>query len=385
VYRNRNALLFVGISLISGFGSTAMSLAAGLWVLDLTGSPSLAALCGLCVFAPTLAGPLLGALVDRLPRKTALIATNIGLAAVLMALFTVHSREQVWVVYAVSVAYGTSYVLLDAGESALLPSALPKELLAQVNGVRMSAQEGTKLLAPLAGAGLYAVAGARAVAVLTAACLLVSAALYVGVRATTTSERPKRSKGDAWRYLWANYRSPVLLAAAALFVSGFSDAAGYAVVVDQMGLPTAFMGVMSAAQGAGAILGGFATGRVPNLGPTGAAVFALGVAMKSVPWLPVNLAGSIVIGVGLPWTVVAAYTALQRGTPHDLLGRVSATATTLIFGSVALANPLGAAALSALGFFPARVIALLIIGYAVVTAGPIRTPIPRAARRTTDL
>lgn len=385
MYRNRNALLFVGISLISGFGSMAMSLAAGLWVLDLTGSPSLAALCGLCVFAPTLAGPVLGALVDRLPRKAVLIATNVGLAAVLTALFTVHSRGQVWVVYAVSLAYGTSYVLLDAGESALLPSALPDELLAQVNGVRMSAQEGTKLIAPLAGAGLYTVAGGRAVAVLTAACLLVSAALYAGVRATTTGERPKRSKGDAWRYLFAHHRAPVVLAAVALAVSGFGDASGYAVVVDLMGLPTAYVGVMSAAQGAGSILGGLFTGRIKNLGPTGAAVFAAGVALKSVPWLPANLAASVVIGVGLPWTVVAAYTALQRGTPHDLLGRVSATATTLIFGPVALAIPLGSGLLSALGFVPVRILAVAVIGYAALMAGPIRAPIPRAARRTTDL
>jgi hypothetical protein len=64
----RNAILFVAISLLSGFGSTAMSLVAGIWILDLTGSVSLAGLAGLCVYAPTLAAPWLGALVDRLPR-----------------------------------------------------------------------------------------------------------------------------------------------------------------------------------------------------------------------------------------------------------------------------------------------------------------------------
>lgn len=389
MYRNRNALLFVGISLVSGFGSMALSLATGLWVLDLTGSPSLAALGGLCVFAPTLAGPVLGALVDRLPRKAALIGTNLGLAAVLMTLLTVHSGDDVWKIYAVSLTYGTSYVLLGAGESALLPAALPDELLARVNGVRMSAQEGMKLIAPLAGAGLYAIAGGPAVAVLTAACLLASAALYVGVTTTTTGERPKRGRAeglrDAWRYLWAHHRGPVVLAATALAVSGFGDASGYAVVVDYMHLPTAYIGVMSAAQGAGSIIGGLFTGRLKNLGATGAAVFAAGVLLKSVPWLPVNLAASVVIGVGLPWTVVAAYTAIQRGTPQDLLGRVSATATTIIFGPVALAIPLGSGALSAFGFLPARVLSVLVIGYAAVMALSIRTPIPRAARRTTGL
>ncbi|GAA3340385.1 hypothetical protein GCM10020358_27790 [Amorphoplanes nipponensis] len=53
----RNAVLFVAISVLSGFGSTAMSLVAGIWILDLTGSASRAALAGLCVYAPQLIGP----------------------------------------------------------------------------------------------------------------------------------------------------------------------------------------------------------------------------------------------------------------------------------------------------------------------------------------
>jgi hypothetical protein len=40
---------------------------------------------------------------------------------------------------------------------------------------------------------------------------------------------------------------------------------------------------------------------------------------------------------------VAAFTVVQRHTPHELVGRVSAGASTFIFGSTALAIPLGAA------------------------------------------
>lgn len=383
MFRHRNALLFVAVSLVSGFGSTALSLAGSLWVLDLTGSPSLAALTGVCVFAPTFAGPVLGAVVDRLPRKAALIGANLVLAMAVLSLFAVHSRSQVWIVYAVSLAYGVGYVVLDAGESALLPQALPDELIACVNGVRMSAQEGMKLLAPLAGAGLYAVAGGRAVAALTAGCLLVSAALYSAVTpATVNAERPKRAKGDAWSYLWANFRGPVVLAGLGLAMSGFGDAARFAVVVDGMHLPSAMIGVLGAVQGGGSILGGLFTARVRNLGPAGAMVFAAGLLMKAIPWLPISVAGSLAVGVGLPWTVVAAYTALQRGTPHDLLGRVSATATTFIFGPVALANPLGAGAVAVAGYVPPLLLGALVMAYAGTAS--IRGPFRRAVRRTTD-
>ncbi|MGW3794961.1 MFS transporter, partial [Micromonospora arida] len=120
----RNAGLFVAISLLSGFGSSAMSLVAGIWILDLTGSTSLAALAGLCVYAPVLAGPWLGGLLDRAPRRPLVIAVNLMLAAALLALLAVRGPAQTWLIFAVSCAYGVSYVLIDAGETALLPSAL---------------------------------------------------------------------------------------------------------------------------------------------------------------------------------------------------------------------------------------------------------------------
>jgi MFS family permease len=385
VWRNRNALLFVSISFVSGFGATAMRLAASLWVLDLTGSPSLAALDGLCVFAPTLAGPFLGAVVDRLPRKALLVVTNLGLAAALVTLLAVGGRADVWLIYAVSVAYGFSYVLLDAGESALLPAALPDEMLARVNGVRMSAQEGTKLIAPLAGAGLYAFAGGKTVALAAAACLLVSAVLYAAIRIGTQHHQERRRFADGWNHLWARHQRPVVLAAVALAMSGFATAASYAVVVDGLHRPATLLGVTAALQGAGSVAGGLVTSRVARLGPIGAAVCAAGFAVKAVPWLPATLASALLVGVGLPWVVVAAYTAIQRGTPPDLLGRVSATATTVIFGPLALAIPLGSAAQAAFGFAPVLLLAAMISGYAAVTAESIRTPFRRAARRTTDL
>jgi hypothetical protein len=55
-----------------------------------------------------------------------------------------------------------AYVLLDAGESALLPVALPADAIGDVNGLRTSAQAGMKMIAPLAGAGLFAWRGGPA-------------------------------------------------------------------------------------------------------------------------------------------------------------------------------------------------------------------------------
>lgn len=147
----RNLRLLVGVSLVTGFGGTAMSLTAAIWVMALTGSSGLAALFGVFVFAPVLAGPALGAVVDRLPTRRVLVGTNLTMAGLLLTLLTVHSGRDVWLVYVVMLGYGLSYVLVDAAEARLVTATLPGKALGGLNGNRMSAQESTKLLAPLLG------------------------------------------------------------------------------------------------------------------------------------------------------------------------------------------------------------------------------------------
>ena len=385
----RNAGLFVVISVVAGFGSTAMSLVAGVWILDLTGSSSLAGLAGFCVFAPTLAGPWLGALVDRVPRRALLITVDLLLAAVLLSLLAVRSREQAWLIYAVMLAYGISYVLLDAGESALLPAALPATALGDVNGWRSSAQEGMKLIAPLAGAALYSWHGGPAVVVISAIAPVVAAGLYTLVRLERrlAPHRSERRAGlrDGLRVLWGirAIRVPVLVAGAAIAMSGFATPALYATVTDRLGLSAATLGILSSAQGAGSIVGGLGVGRLlDRFGPAriaaaGAAIYAAGSVVQNVAGWPVVIAGSVLIGIGLPWTLIAGITAVQTHTPDELLGRVSATSMTVMFGPNALALPLGAAAVQ-LGPRPpmifAAAVAVLAAGLALRAGTQRQTP-----------
>jgi MFS family permease len=381
VPRGRNTVLFVAISLLSGFGGTVMSLATGIWVLELTGSTSLAALTGFCFFVPTLLGPVLGAVVDRLPRRPLIVWTHLLTAAAVLSLLTVHAAHQFWVIYAVMLGYGISFVLIDAGEAALLPTALPPEALGGVNGLRMSAQEGVKLIAPLVGAGLFGWWGGHSVALLTVGTLTAAAGLYLLIRLRPPAGEPVPDQPSGpptepvpphdptrriepippqgptgriragIRFLWAHpeLRVAVLIGSITIAMSGLTTAALYAVVVEDLHRPATFLGVLSSAQGAGSILGGLIVGRAMRLrgtlavGVLGAGLVALGAAGWGVPWWPVVVGGSFVIGIGLPWTLVAAMTAVQSRTPQALLGRVAATANTLLFAPIAIATPLGAA------------------------------------------
>ncbi|HCT80388.1 MAG TPA: MFS transporter [Micromonosporaceae bacterium] len=347
----RLKFLLIAISLVGGLGSTAMNTTAGIWVMSLTGSESLAGLVGMGVFLPTLAGPLLGALADRLPRRLTLIWTDMAMAIVMLTLLTVREARQAWLIYLVMLLYGVSHVLGHSAESAILPALLPQEALGPLNGARTSAREGAKLVAPLLGAGLFVWQGGHSVALVCALALTISALLYA--RLPQIVEAPlEHSKGFARQglhYLWqhAPIRRPVLAAGLCVALSGAGTAALYALVAQGLGKPPEFMGVLAAAQGAGSVIGGIAVGwalrRISEtqLAGAGAAIYATGVLTQTAAAVPTAVTGAAFIGIGLPLTVIAAMTAVQRLTPPQLLGRVAGTTTTFIFAPVAIAIPLG--------------------------------------------
>ncbi|MGC0418893.1 MFS transporter [Embleya sp. AB8] len=350
VLGDRNAGLYLGGVVVSSFGSSAMTLVAGVWAKTLTGSDSIAALMALGVFAPSLLGPLIGAVADRLPAKRVLLAANVVLAVLLTATLTVHSRAQVWILFAVMLGYGFGFVLLDAAESTALSAGIAPGLLGDLNGMRLSAAEGMKLIAPLAGAGLFAWSGGHTVALLDAGTFVLAAAVFGLMR----FEEPVRERADTgWlrqtsegvRYLWAHrpLRRLVCSGGLAMVVSGLSSGAIYAVVDRGLGRSPAFVGVLYTAQGAGSVVVGLGAGAlIRRLGARGfatlgLALFAVGVGVRAVAWLPGVLAGSALIGFGLPAVHIAAMTVLQRETPGHLVGRVAATAGTLMFAPTALA------------------------------------------------
>ncbi|MEU3090828.1 MFS transporter, partial [Streptomyces massasporeus] len=190
VLRDRDAGLYLSGVVVSGFGTSALWLASGVWVKDLTGSDGLAALCMLAMWLPTLAGPLLGTLADRGRRRPLLIGVNLLLGALLLTLVRVDAPGDLWLLYAVLFVYGAAGVVHDAAESALVARAVEPSLLGDFNGLRTTATEGMKLLAPLAGAGLYATHGGAGVALLDAATFVLAAGLYTALRVREEKPAP---------------------------------------------------------------------------------------------------------------------------------------------------------------------------------------------------
>ncbi|MFE6962489.1 MFS transporter [Streptomyces sp. NPDC057696] len=347
-------LLLAGI-VVSGFGTSAMWLAAGIWVKDLTGSDSLAALCAFALWAPALAGPLLGTVADRTRRRPLLVTANLGLGLLLLSLLAVDSAGSLWILFAVLVAYGACGVVTDAAEAALVPAVVGRESLGDFNGLRMAASEGMKLVAPLAGAGLFAVYGGAGVALLDAATFAAAAGLYARLRAEESAPAPRAAgvwtrTAEGVRALWRQERlRPLVLAAAAtMLLAGLNGAAIYAVVDGGLGRSPSYAGVLYAVQGAGSVAAGLTAGALlrrlgeRRFAAAGIALFAAGAGLRALPYDAVALGCSAAIGMGLPCVLVAALTAVQHEIPEARVGRAVATAHTLVFAPNAVALAMGA-------------------------------------------
>ncbi|MFJ8209361.1 MFS transporter [Streptomyces sp. NPDC096033] len=401
VLNDRNAGLYLGGVIVSGFGDTAMSLAAGIWVKTLTGSDGLAALVGFCLWLPTFAGPLIGTAADRVRRRPLLVATNLVLAAVVTAPVAVHSAADVWLLFAVLTLVGTGMVLTDAAQSALIAAAVPQELRGDFNGLVYTAMESTKLLAPLAGAWLFTAYGGPAVAVLDAVSFVLAALAFRFIR--VREELPAAREERAWtartaegtRYLWQHpvLRPLVLTGGTAMTLSSLSSTATFAMLDSGLHQSPAYAGVLTPVQGLGSVVSGLTAGALMRrmseraFSATGLALFALGVLARATPWLPLVLGGSLAIGLGLPCALIAAMTAVQRETPGELLGRVAATANTLMFAPTGLALLAGSAMVAGLDYrvqlLTAGALGLAWAAALALTGRPAG-PSPRPSRRPSE-
>jgi MFS family permease len=353
---NRDARLYLSGQVLSLLGDSAMWLACGIWVKSLTGSSAAAGLTFLFFSIPTLLAPLGGLLVDRVRRRPLLIVSNVAGAFIVVPLLLVNDRNDIWIIYTVMFLYGGLNVLVAPAQSALLSVLLPTELRPSANAALRTAQEGLRIVAPLAGAGLFALAGGHIVVALDMVTFLAAAAFTAALSVHEPHpeesaaaakaaagghavEKPTGIQGRVgafgrefnagFHFLLTNrtLRGVTIGTAVATLVIGFGDSANYAVVDGLRHVPE-FLGVLQTAQGVGAIVGGLTATMVMRrfgeirVAAAGVAVFALGPLLMTIQQLPVALAGKVMSGVGLPWMAIAILTLFQRVSPNHLQGRV---------------------------------------------------------------
>lgn len=391
ILRDRDVRLLLLGQGLSMFGDRAMWLAMAIWVKELTGSNAAAGLTFLAMNLPYLAAPAGGLLVDRVSRRRLMIAADVFIGLGVLSLLAVHGPAQLWLVYAVAFAYGTAGMLLDSSQSALLTVMLPPERLGEANGAFQTVKEGLRLIAPLAGAGIFAVLGGGAVAILDAATFACSAGCLALLRVRERPEAARehhllREMSLGVRHVLSapGLRRMVLATSGTLLVVGFTETLIFAVVGQGLHRSPTFLGVLMPAQGVGAIAGGLTAAAImrrigdARLLAAGIAAFGVGAALLVPPNEASVIAGMVVAGLGLAWAIVGLTTGIQLRTPPALQGRAysAADAITVLPQNVSIA--LGAA-LSTLVFY--RTLLWAIVAVTVVCAAALyvgRVPPPPA-------
>jgi MFS family permease len=377
-----------------------MFLALSIWVKALTGSNAKAGLAILPFVLPSLVGPALGVFVDRFPRRRIMIATDLVAAVVLLPLLAVHGAGDTWRIYLVSFLLGLATVVYDAARAGLLVSMLDEDALGDANGLLQSTSQGMRLLAPLAGAALFATFGGRAVALLDAATFLVSAGFLIGVAA------PMIERSDEERGFWPELRAGIrhiahtadlrrltIATAIVTLAAGVMEVAIFALIDEGLHRPPAFLGVLSTAQGVGAVIGGVVVGatmrKIGEFPTTAWALVAIGVGVGLLAWasLTIVLVSAVAIGIAVSFYNVAFVTLMQRRTDVSMQGRVMSAVEAVFTVPYAASIAAGAILISVVSFrtiyLVQAVMFLAVAGYLTVTARDrVRRPTPSPGRRT---
>lgn len=374
---HRDSRIYLTGQLFSLLGDSSLWLAMGIWVKTLTGSNTQAGLVFFFFTAPALLAPALGLLADRVRRRSLLIATNALMAVAVLALLTVHDRGQVWVIDLVMLCYGISAVIIDPAQSALLSTMVPEDLLPDANGALRTVQEAMRLVGPLAGAGIYVAVGAHVIAVADAITFVFPVICLLMLRVDEPAPQPEHGRWSdqltaGIRHIWrtTDLRRVTIAGICTTAVFGFATTIVYAIAGTGLHRGPAFVGVLSAVQGAGAVAGGLSAATlVRRLGETrlvGLAmlVAAAGALLQIPPLLPVVMAGEVVLGTAVPCLVVGLITLMQRRTPPNIQGRVFAAAETLITTPQTLSIALGAVLIGVVGY---RIL-LAMMAFSMVTA-----------------
>jgi MFS family permease len=283
---------------------------------------------------------LAGALVDRLPRRLVVLASNLlrGVAVTAVAVLVIAHGLSLLALVALSAAVGVGDAFFYPAYRAIMPELLPAELLTQGNAFNSASQTiGTSFLGPALGGVLIAFGGTSLAFAVDAASFAISGVcllLMSSVPAPSCSGSSivhDAKEGFRWtmrqRWLWFG-----ILAAGVANFAGFSP---MAVTVPLIVRNT----LHQSAAAYGATVGAFGIGGL--LAAAIAARFGSPKHRMSIIWAVWALAAAALFGVGsAPNVVIVAAcgavtyfgltygnllwgTVMQQAVPAHMLGRAS--------------------------------------------------------------
>lgn len=350
---------------------------------ELSGSNGAAAI-GLVMTARILPGlllaPLGGVVVDRLDRRTVLVACNLGRAVVVGMLPFV---DQVWQLVVASFVLETFALLWAPAKEATVPNLVPHDHLTTANSLGLAAAWGTFPLGSLVFAVLASVSALLSslgppdllrtdqvglAFVFQAVAFLASAALIRGLvipgrRAPRVRERidwseTYRQLVEGWHLIVANHtvRAVNLGMATGLIGGGMLIPLGAAYATEVFGAGASGYGLFVTALGFGVAVGVVVVSVLQRRLPAsqvfvGALLVSGGTLFlaASAPTLGIATLLVGVLGVAVGPVYVTGFALLQSEVDDEVRGRVFATLNTLVRLCVMASMVIGPLVASVLG------------------------------------
>ena len=331
-----------------------------------------------------LVAPLAAVLVDRYRRERVLIGVGLLRGAALAgAALAVGVFSAPLLAYALVACEMLAHALYRPAHSALLPSICTTATeLTSANVVRGMLDSLSALLGPLTAWALIDRIGVSGVLGVCAAGALWSAWLIAGVHyevaprlVEVVPARATREAVEGVRIVSRRpeVRLPTILACLQTFTRGCFAVFSVVVALRLLGLPESGVGLLTAAFGAGAVLGSFGVSllvRTSNFGRW----LAVGVASWGLPFVVLAaVTGEVpavallaVVGIANAIVDLSYFTMLQWLVPDELMGRVFASAEALLTLGVAVGYVATPGLIALFGIRGALVVAGLVAPFGAV-------------------
>ncbi|MDH5298709.1 MAG: MFS transporter, partial [Desulfobulbaceae bacterium] len=339
---------------ISQMGNWFNYIAIFVLLTKLTGSGHAVSWFLIAKFLPSaVLGPAAGVLVDRLPRKAIMIASDLVRAGIVLCFLLVSRPDQVWIVYVLALTQESIWTFFDPARRASIPNLCAPHELNVANALGGASWSVMLALGAALGGLTSAVAGWQAAIVIDALTFLISAWLLSAIHLPPPPPSPPR------KLTWQDYTgladlregcryvaSDRQVAALLLVKSGWALSGGIFVLLTVFGEQVfpihnagGGSGILYSCRGIGAAIGPILAWRF--LGEERSAMYrAIGLSffVASAAYLlfsqaPTLLAAAPLVLLGhmggsVQW--VFSTNLLQRRVPDQFRGRVFAAEMALL-------------------------------------------------------
>ncbi|NYG06303.1 MFS family permease [Phycicoccus badiiscoriae] len=379
---------------LSWFGDAFAPIALAVAVLAGGGTASHLGLVLAATMTARLAGTLVGGVwADRVSPGRLMVASDgvRALSAFATAGYFATGQHSVLLLCALAAVTGGAAAFFGPAFVSLRPLLVAADRRHAANATLNILQNSAFILGPAAAGVFVAWAGAPWAFVVNAVSFLVSAATVAAIR-VDAPRAPRAGMLAELREGWHEVTSRSWLLAGLLAATAYHAAFGAVTVlidviaVRDLGGPTA-LGWISAASGAGGLVGGLFALRVPPSRPLFVgwpcvALMSLFAAAFAWPGhLGVVIGAAMVAFGGLMYFSVCWDTALQDGVPHAVLARVSSWDILTSFVAIPAGNALAGPLAHAYG--TSRVVLVAAVVMALASFAPMLVRGSRELRRAT--